>query len=47
MADDVVCSLTPEPFGSAEDWYEVFAAPTDDEVRDLLQRAARELPTSK
>lgn len=47
MADDVVCSLTPDPFGTADDWYEGFAAPTDDEVRDILEKAARELPSSK
>lgn len=47
MADDVVCSLTPDPFGSVSDWYQGFDAPTDDEVRDTLERAARELENGR
>jgi len=40
VADDVVCVDTPEPFFAVGNWYEDFAQTTDDEVRDLLARAA-------
>ena len=39
--DDVVCAITPEPFYSVGLWYEDFSQTTDDEVRDLLARAAQ------
>jgi putative phosphoribosyl transferase len=37
-----VCLETPEPFFAVGLWYEDFAQTTDDEVRELLARAARE-----
>jgi putative phosphoribosyl transferase len=40
--DQVVCAETPEPFYSVGTWYEDFSQTSDDEVRDLLQRASRE-----
>ena len=40
-ADDVVCATTPEPFDAVGFWYEDFSQTTDDEVRELLERAAR------
>jgi predicted phosphoribosyltransferase len=40
-ADEVVCVFTPEPFFAVGLWYEDFTQTTDDEVRDLLERAAR------
>jgi putative phosphoribosyl transferase len=40
-ADDVVCATTPEPFYSVGLWYEDFSQTTDDEVRELLERARR------
>ena len=40
--DEVVCTLTPEPFYAVGLWYEDFSQTTDDEVRDLLARAAAE-----
>src|SRR5436190_6593969 len=40
-ADDVVCATTPEPFDAVGLWYEDFSQTTDDEVRELLERAAR------
>lgn len=43
--DDVVCAITPEPFHAVGLWYEHFAQTTDDEVRDLLARGAREVAT--
>jgi predicted phosphoribosyltransferase len=40
--DEIVCVITPEPFYAVGLWYENFAQTTDDEVRELLDRAARE-----
>jgi predicted phosphoribosyltransferase len=40
-ADEVVCETTPEPFHAVGLWYEDFSQTTDEEVRDLLARAAR------
>lgn len=39
LADDVVCLQTPAPFMAVGAWYEDFRQTTDDEVRDLLDRA--------
>jgi predicted phosphoribosyltransferase len=39
--DDIVCAVTPEPFHAVGLWYEDFSQTTDEEVRDLLARAAR------
>jgi predicted phosphoribosyltransferase len=41
--DDVLCAITPEPFYGVGLWYEDFSQTTDEEVRDLLARAAREV----
>src|ERR1051326_4878329 len=41
-ADEVVCAATPEPFASVGAWYEDFTQTSDDEVRDLLELAARQ-----
>jgi predicted phosphoribosyltransferase len=41
-ADDAVCAQTPEPFYAVGAWYEDFAQISDEEVRDLLARAAEE-----
>lgn len=38
-ADEVVCAATPEPFYAVGLWYENFDQTTDDEVRELLERA--------
>ena len=38
--DEVVCAETPEPFYAVGLWYQDFSPTTDDEVRDLLERAA-------
>lgn len=40
-ADEVVCLQTPEPFYSVGTWYEEFLPTSDDEVQQLLERAAR------
>ena len=40
--DEIICAVTPEPFQAVGLWYEDFSQTTDDEVRELLARAARE-----
>lgn len=42
LADEMVCARTPEPFFAVGLWYRQFEQTTDEEVRDLLERAARE-----
>ncbi len=39
---EVICAATPEPFLAVGQWYREFSQTTDDEVRDLLERAVRE-----
>jgi len=46
VVDDVICARTPEPFYAVGLWYEDFSQTTDDEVRDLLARSARERASS-
>jgi predicted phosphoribosyltransferase len=38
--DEVVCAIMPEPFYAVGQWYQSFFQTTDDEVRELLSRAA-------
>jgi predicted phosphoribosyltransferase len=38
-ADVCICCITPDPFYAVGTWYEDFSQTTDEEVRDLLQRA--------
>ena len=40
--DEIVCARTPEPFRAVGLWYEDFSQNSDEEVRDLLNRAVRE-----
>lgn len=40
--DEIVCIITPEPLFAISLWYEDFSQTTDEEVRDLLQRARNE-----
>ena len=40
--DVVVCAETPQPFYAVGTWYEDFSQTSDAEVREFLQRAARE-----
>ncbi|MGK4005230.1 phosphoribosyltransferase [Sorangium sp. So ce1036] len=40
-ADEVVCAVTPEPFMAVGLWYQDFSQTSDEEVRALLDRAAR------
>jgi putative phosphoribosyl transferase len=40
VADKVVCAITPQPFLGVGQWYEDFSQTSDEEVRELLRRAA-------
>lgn len=37
--DEIVCAVTPEPFRGVGMWYDDFSQTTDEEVRELLERA--------
>jgi len=37
--DEIICAVTPEPFLGVGQWYLDFSQTTDEEVRDLLERA--------
>ena len=39
IVDEVVCEVTPRPFQAVGLWYEDFTQTSDDEVRELLERA--------
>jgi putative phosphoribosyl transferase len=41
--DEIICASTPEPFYGVGHWYEDFSQTTDEEVRNLLQEANRQL----
>ncbi len=45
--DEIVVLSTPKPFASIGQWYEDFGQTTNDEVRELLVRAAREIPATR
>ena len=40
VADDVICSMTPEPFQAVGLWYDDFSQTSDEEVHALLDRSA-------
>jgi predicted phosphoribosyltransferase len=40
VADDAVCAYAPQPFYAVGMWYKDFTQTTDEEVRELLARAA-------
>lgn len=44
IVDDIVCAATPDPFLAVGHWYEDFSQTSDEEVHELLARAAHELP---
>jgi len=37
--DEMACVVTPEPFRGVGMWYKDFSQTTDEEVRELLERA--------
>jgi len=47
LADEVVCARTPEPLWAVGIWYEDFTQTTDEEVHDLLERAAAQQKSEK
>jgi predicted phosphoribosyltransferase len=47
IADEVACVRNPEPFWAVGIWYEDFSQTTDEEVHDLLERAASEQRSRK
>jgi predicted phosphoribosyltransferase len=40
--DEVICAVTPAPFYAVGNWYEDFSQTSDEEVRELLERAAEQ-----
>jgi putative phosphoribosyl transferase len=40
-ADEVICAATPEPFYAVGLWYQDFAPTSDEDVRELLERASQ------
>ena len=42
--DDIVCAVTPQHFRGVGRWYQDFSQTTDEEVRELLARAAARTP---
>lgn len=42
LVDEIICAQTPEPFYAVGAWYEDFSQTTDEQVRTLLERAAKE-----
>lgn len=45
-ADEVVCVIAPRAFNAVGAWYEEFPQISDDEARDILDKASRELVNS-
>ena len=41
--DDVICAITPQPFHAVGIWYENFEQTSDEEVRELLEKAETEV----
>ena len=46
QVNKIVCLITPEPLSSISLWYEDFSQTTDEEVRNLLSRAANRPTTA-
>lgn len=42
VVDEIVCEVTPRPFRAVGLWYDDFSQTSDDEVRELLERAEAE-----
>ena len=39
VADEIICARAPDGFVAVGQWYRDFSQTTDEEVRELLQRA--------
>jgi putative phosphoribosyl transferase len=46
LADDMVCPIVSDEFFAVGQWYADFSPTSDDEVRELLQRAASPAPAA-
>lgn len=46
LADEIVCPIVSDVFVAVGQWYVDFSPTTDDEVRDLLERAASPAPAA-
>jgi len=46
LADEVVCSRTPEPFSAVGLWYDDFSQTSDSEVQELLRPGLNGQPTT-
>lgn len=47
VVDEIICEVTPRPFRAVGLWYDDFSQTTDDEVRELVGRAAERGETSR
>lgn len=45
--NDIVCHVTPEPFRAVGQWYVDFSQTSDEEVNELLARAAEAAPAER
>src|SRR6266851_3890805 len=45
--DEIICATTPHPFYGVGQWYEDFSQTTDEEVRELLEKAGKEYATAR
>jgi predicted phosphoribosyltransferase len=45
--DEIICAATPDPFWGVGLWYHDFSQTTDEEVRELLERARKSEPQIK
>ena len=43
QVEELICLAMPEPFYSVGFWYEDFSQTNDEEIRELLERASKEL----
>jgi predicted phosphoribosyltransferase len=41
VVEEIVCGITPRPFQAVGIWYDDFTQTSDEEVRELLARAAQ------
>jgi predicted phosphoribosyltransferase len=47
VVDEVVCAIEPDPFWAVGAWYADFSQTTDDQDRDILEKAALEPSASR
>jgi putative phosphoribosyl transferase len=40
VVDEIICGVTPRPFHAVGLWYDDFSQTSDEEVQELLARAA-------